>query len=95
MIDVVFAMDRANVPLPDGRVANVHKGQHWSKTDPVVQARPGLFTEDPRYGLLYTEPPPGYDGELNELPEGFRDVDEFESASAAPGEKRSVRRRSS
>jgi len=88
MIDVVYAMGTENVNMPTGATVPVHKGSHWPATDPVVLARPALFTPDPRYGLLYTVAPPGHDIELNEL------EDEFESASAAPGERRSVRRRS-
>lgn len=90
MIEVVYAQGSERVPLPSGAVATVRKGQHWPRTDQVVKARPDLFTADPRYGLVYSEAPPGYDAGLNELPE-----DEFESASAAPGERRSVRRRAS
>jgi hypothetical protein len=86
-MDIVYAMGTEKVPLPFGQVASVHKGQHWPATDPVVLARPHLFTSDPRYGLLYTVPPPGFDEQLNEL-----DLGEVESATANPGEKRSVRR---
>lgn len=81
-MDIVFAQATEQVALPSGRIANVHKGQHWPATDQVVQLRPDLFTTDPRYGLLYTEAPPGYDTELNEV----------EEATANPGEKRSTRR---
>ncbi len=84
-MDVVFAQANGQVPLESGRVAQVRKGQHWPATDQVVRMRPDLFTEDPRYGLLYTEAPPGFDSELNE----FRDVEE---ATAVPGERRNVRR---
>lgn len=86
-IEVVYAMGTELVGLPTGQSISVHKGTHWPASDPVVKARPNLFTSDPRYGLLYTEAPPGHDGELNEL------GDEVESASAVPGERRSVRRR--
>lgn len=81
-MDVVFAQATEQVPLRSGRVAQVRKGQHWPKSDPVVRARPELFTEDPRFGLVYTEAPPGFDAELNEV----------EMATANPGERRSVRR---
>jgi hypothetical protein len=81
-MDIVYALSNANVPLRSGRTAQVRKGQHWPATDEAVRARPELFTTDPRYGLVYTEAPPGYDGELNEV----------EEATANPGEKRSVRR---
>lgn len=88
-IEVVYAVSSANIALPDGTPIPVIIGTHWPSTDPVVRARPELFSPDPRFGLAYlpSSPPPGYDAELNEL-----DADEFESASAAPGERRSVRR---
>ena len=86
MIDVVYAMGTETVNMPSGGSVAVFKGSHWPATDPVVRARPELFTDDPRYGLLYTSPPPGYDGDLNEL------EPDVEQATAVPGEKRSVRR---
>lgn len=82
MIQVVYAMGTELVGLSTGQSVPVRKGTHWPASDPVVRARPNLFTDDPRYGLLYTEAPPGHDGELNEV----------ESATANPGEKRSARR---
>ena len=82
MIEVVYAMATERVGMRDGHTVQVHKGSHWPASDPVVLARPGLFTTDARYGLMYTAPPPGYDGQLNEV----------EEATANPGEKRSVRR---
>lgn len=81
-MDVVFAQGDGQVPLLSGQVAQVRKGQHWPSTDQVVKLRPDLFTSDPRFGLLYTEAPPGFDAELNEV----------EEATAVPGEKRSVKR---
>lgn len=84
MIDVVFAMGTERVGMPDGHSVQVRKGSHWPANDPVVRARPSLFTPDARYGLQYTAPPPGYDGDLNEV----------EEATANPGERRSVRRHS-
>jgi len=87
-IEVVYATGSERVVLADGRIANVVKGGHWPATDPVVRLRPGLFTDDPRFGLLYSEAPPGHDHQLNELPEA-----EVEDATANPGERRSVRRR--
>lgn len=98
-IEAVFAKDNGRVPLPSGNIATVQRGQHWPKTDQVVQLAPGLFTDDPRYGLVYSEAPPGYDAQLNEIhvasPDGVEDASaepEAEQATAAPGEKRSVRR---
>ena len=82
MIDVVYAMGTENVNMPSGATVQVQKGTHWPAGDPVVLTRPALFTKDPRFGLLYTEAPPGHDTELNEV----------EEATANPGEKRSVRR---
>lgn len=82
MIEVVYAKAVEKVPLRSGQIVQVVTGQHWPASDPVVQARPDLFTDDTRYGLLYSEAPPGYDGQLNEV----------EEATANPGERRSVRR---
>lgn len=84
-MEIVYAQSTDKVPLRSGATAQVLKGQHWPASDQVVRQRPDLFTSDPRYGLVYTEAPPGYDAELNEL--------EFEEATAVPGERRSVRRR--
>lgn len=81
-MDIVYAQASEKVMLHSGQVARVVRGQHWPATDPVVRARPDLFTTDPRYGLLYTQAPPGYDADLNEV----------EEATAVPGEKRSARR---
>ncbi len=82
MIEVVYAMGTENVNMPTGATIPVHKGSHWPASDPVVLARPNLFTTDARYGLMYSQPPPGHDGELNEV----------EETTANPGEKRSARR---
>jgi hypothetical protein len=85
VIDVVYAMGSETIGLPTGLSVPVQKGTHWPADDPVVKARPALFSSDPRYGLLYTAAPAGYDAELNELPES-------EAATANPGERRSARR---
>lgn len=94
-IDVVYAMGSEHVPLPSGAIAVVQKGQHWPASDQVVTARPQLFTADPRYGLMYSQAPPGYDADLNELEPAVEDASldpDDEAATAAPGERRSVRR---
>jgi hypothetical protein len=94
MIDVVFAMGTETVGMPSGLAVPVIKGSHWPATDPVVLTRPGLFTADPRYGMAYSETPPGYDDQLEPLEPGDdRDsADDAEQATAAPGERRNVRR---
>lgn len=76
-MNVVYAVDTAVVPLPDGGMVTVKQGEHWPASDPVVKAQPGLFSDDPRYGLRYTAEPAG----------------PVETATAAPGEQRQVRRR--
>lgn len=78
-IPIVYAVGTDFVNLPGGGRTRVAKGTHWPATDPAVRARPELFSDDPRWGLLYTVEPDGYDAPV-------------EAASAAPGEKRSVRR---
>lgn len=82
MIDVVYAKSNGFVDLPTGARVKVPFGSHWAKDDPAVKARPDMFSVDTRYGMLYTREPEGYDAP----------VDEYEAASAAPGEKRSARR---
>lgn len=85
MIEVVYAVGAEYVDLPSGFRMMVQKGSHWPVDDPVVLARPHLFSRDTRYGLFYSAEPEGY-GE----PEGA--FDEVEQATSAPGEKRSARR---
>jgi hypothetical protein len=80
-MDVVYATYTAQVATPDGGRHTVQGGQHWPADDPVVAAAPrGLFSPDARYGVSFSVPP----AELAEPP--------VEQATAAPGEKRNVRR---
>lgn len=78
-IPVVFAAGTEIVTMPDGRSIRVVKGTHWPAEDPVVKLRPELFTPDARFGMLYTVEPDGYDAPA-------------ETATAAPGERRTTRR---
>lgn len=80
-MDVVFATSTASVSFSGAQV-RVMKGSHWPAGDPLVAAYPHLFSPDPRYGMLYTIEPDGYDAPV------------VESATAAPGERRSTRRSS-
>lgn len=76
-MDVVYAKYSAAIATPGGGQAVIQGGTHWPADDPLVQANPGVFTADPRYGLnWYGEPPP----EMAEPP--------VEQATAAPGERR-------
>lgn len=85
---IVYACGSERVALPGGGSALVPKGSHWSADDPVVRARPDLFSTDPRFGLLYSIEPEGYGA-----PVGAVSADApVEQATAAPGEKRQVRR---
>lgn len=53
----VFA--KATVAVDDmGYPVTVHGGSHWLADDPLVAARPDLFTADCRYGLAYSGDPP-------------------------------------
>lgn len=54
----VFAKTTASVPMPGGYAVPVQGGTHWLADDPVVQARPDLFTADCRYGLAWSGDPP-------------------------------------
>lgn len=76
---VKYATGRSVVTTPDGAQVLILKGTHWPADDPVVQAHPGLFSDDPRYGLMFTTTPEGFDAPV-------------EQATAAPGERRQTRR---
>lgn len=53
----VFA--KATVSVTDlGYLVAVQGGSHWLASDPLVAARPDLFTEDCRFGLSWTGEPP-------------------------------------
>lgn len=79
-MNVVYAVDTAQVSLAGGGTALVRKGEHWAASDPVVLAHPSLFSADARYGMRYSAEPVGYD------------APPVEQATAAPGERRNVRR---
>jgi hypothetical protein len=79
VIKVVYASRQFQTVLGTGQVAVIPKGSHWPADDAVVRANPDCFSDDPRYGMLYTQEPEGYDATA-------------ETATAAPGERRSVRR---
>jgi len=79
-MDIVYPVTDATLTLADGSVFVVHRGQHWTTTDRVVQEKPDAFSDDPRYGLAFSTPP----AEMADPP--------VEQATAAPGEKRSMRR---
>ena len=78
-MDVVYAVDTAQVPTETCGLVLVRKGEHWSADDAVVAAMPSLFSADPRYGLRYSSTPPA-------------DEPPVEQATAGPGERRNVRR---
>ncbi len=80
-LEVVYARGGAQVTTADGGRFTVQGGQHWPADDPVVRARPDLFSTDPRYGMAFSTPPP----EMSEPP--------VEQATSAPGEKRGQVRR--
>lgn len=80
-MDVVYATGTVSVAFRGAQVG-VRKGTHWPASDPLVAQYPDLFSADPRYGMLYTTEPDGYDAPV------------VESATAAPGERRNTRRTS-
>lgn len=53
----VFAKQTA-VANDTGTPVTVQGGSHWLADDPLVAARPDLFTADCRYGLAYSGEPP-------------------------------------
>jgi len=86
LIETVYAKDSFTTVHPDGgRPILVKKGQHWAAEDPIVKRHPEAFSADPRWGLEYTREPEGYaDPPYEDRP--------VEQTTAAPGEKRNVRR---
>lgn len=79
-MDVVYASTTAHVTGENGARIVIQKGSHWPANDPIVRAQPSLFSADARYGLAYSVEPAGWDDPP------------AETATAAPGERRSVRR---
>lgn len=77
---VVYAKDFIRVHTEHG-VRTHPPGSHWPADDPYVLANPGVFSEDPRYHLAFSEARPEYFGDAP-----------VETASAAPGERRNTRR---
>lgn len=77
-MEVVYATSTTHVTTPNGTRVVVRKGTHWPAEDPVVQAQPSLFSTDPRWGLVFSAEPEGFDAPV-------------EQATADPGERRSVR----
>lgn len=74
---VVFAVATVSVTMPGGFPMGVRQGTHWRADDPLVLSHPDLFSEDPRYGMSYSQ----------------AQVEEpVEQMTAAPGERRSTRR---
>jgi hypothetical protein len=80
-MEVVFATETASLQMASGGTVLVRKGSHWKADDPLVLEWPGFFAADPRYGLAWSGNPPP---EMSEPP--------VEQATAAPGERRTVRR---
>jgi len=76
-MDVVYAKDTAQIPTVECGLVLVRAGEHWPASDPVVKAAPTLFSPDPRFGLRYSAVP---------------EPEPLEQATAAPGERRTVRR---
>ena len=83
-VNFVYAMGTERVHLPRGDSIMVPRGSMVPDTDPVVRARPDLFSADPRYcaSLFGTVAPEGLGP----------DDPPIETATAAPGERRSARR---
>lgn len=74
-MNVVYAKDWIHAQV-NGAIRKFPPGSHWPADDPYVRANPGQFSADARYHLAFTEVRPGYLG------------DDVETASAAPGERR-------
>jgi len=85
----VFATKTGVVSHPKtGASEAVNLGEHWLADDPIVRAYPDFFTDDPRYGLR-SSLPIGDDGYPVAAATSKRSADATETATAAPGERRS------
>jgi hypothetical protein len=80
VIECVYATADFPAVTPQGARVMVRKGTHWPIDDPVVRANAACFSPDPRWGLAYSREPEGWDDPP------------VEQATAAPGERRQVRR---
>jgi hypothetical protein len=80
-VDIVYATATTTVGLRSGGQILLGKGTHWPASDPVVEDHPELFSADPRYGLVFTTQPDGWDAAP------------IETATANPGEQRRTRNR--
>jgi len=78
-MNIVYATATTNVGLQGGGTILIGAGTHWPDDDPVVLEHPDLFSPDARYGLVFTVRPADFDTPV-------------ETASAAPGERRTARR---
>jgi hypothetical protein len=81
MIEHVFATADFPAETEAGARVMVRKGSHWPVDDPLVKRYPEAFSSDPRWGLQFSREPSGWDDPP------------VEQATAAPGERRNVRRR--
>lgn len=59
-IEVKYAKAVQMLTLPDGSSTLVRIGQHYPADDPIVQAHPEAFSDDPRYGMNWTGQAPAY-----------------------------------
>jgi len=90
-MQIVFATTTTTVSTGPGSHTVVHEGEHWYAADPIVQAHPGLFTDDPRHGLCSSVAVPD-DGEDGGVASASQPQAPVEQATKAPGEKRTTRR---
>jgi hypothetical protein len=84
-VDIVYARREEVINTERGGTLTVPFGSHWNADDPLVIARPDLFSDDPNVGLassVHTERPPRV----------FVGPGAVEQATAAPGERRQTRR---
>ncbi len=89
-MEIKYAMATTHVSAGTGHTVLVVLGTHWPADDPIVQTFPELFTDNPMYGLVFTQPP------VTSAPEPTPERvlrPSVESATAAPGERRAAIRR--
>lgn len=74
--DTILVYSTAKNPIPHSEPVQLVRGEQYASNDPIVKARPDLFTAENRRPIRSTETASGL----------------VEDATARPGEKRSTRR---
>lgn len=56
-LPVVYAVQTVSINTNAGYPMMIVQGTHWPASDPIVKQHPDLFSDDPRYGLVFSTEP--------------------------------------